>query len=362
MKDFFTRGKRDALLMGIFTLLLCLVLGDGLLGMVSYRDDPTMRALVVLPGIAVFLVGLFLPPWLFRKTVHKRDTFWNLPLYFLAFFLLRSFFQDRVFLTQHYFLRPYISGFLYIPGDKLLAPVLAVALMWGAGWFMLSNLSLAEDPRNIRLERKRAKEQMPKKELTKEEQAKRRKRWLLSGVALVIFCLGAWITASVWVYQNKDMIEQKIQEAYGLNRRIELRFGKNGANTPTIRGHMGFAFGKQYDYIQVTFFLPGKSHSSQNISVTAYERTTDGEFVLSQGVYRETADGFVSIYETNTADFLDGVIFRPTISNGDGNKHFDLQFANSDPAVQSVPCRITGMPKEFFDEDVTPFNILFSFF
>lgn len=362
MKEIFTQGKRNALLMGLLTLLLCLVLGDGLLGMVSYRDDPTMRALVVLPGIAVFLVGLFLPPWLFRKTVHRRDTFLNIPLYFLAFYLLRSFFENRVFLTQHRFLMAYISGFIYIPGEKLIAPAMAVGLMWGVGWFMLSNLSQAEDPRNIRLERKKAKEQAPKRELTEEEQAKRRKKWLLAGVALVLFCLGAWTAASVWVYQNKDMVDQKIQETYGLNKRIQLDFGRKGTNMQIFHSHMGFAFGKQYDYIQVTF-LPGSSHSSQSYSVIAYERTADGEFVLSEGVYRETPDGFVSIYETGTADLLNRAIFRPTISNSDVNKHFYLQFANSDPAaLQSIPCRITGMPKEFFDEDVTPFNILFSFF
>ena len=137
----FKSGKFQALLMGLLTVLLCLVLGDGFLGLVSYRDDPTMKILVVLPGMAVFTLGLFLPPWLFRKRVHKRDTFLNIPLYAVSFFLLRGLFEERVFLTQHFFLRKHLPGFFSIPGEQFLLPLLLVGSLWGVQWFFLSACS-----------------------------------------------------------------------------------------------------------------------------------------------------------------------------------------------------------------------------
>ena len=353
MKEVFTQGKRNALLMGALTLLLCLVLGDGLLGMVSYRDDPTMRALVVLPGIAVFLVGLFLPPWLFRKTVHKRDTFWNLPLYFLAFYLLRSFFQDRVFLTQHYFLQPYISGFIYIPGEKIILPAMAVGLMWGVGWFVLSNLSQAEDPR-----------EKPAKPTGEAEQPAQKKRSLLPILLCVAVLLGfsvfvSWLMLDSLVWKNRDAIEQTIQERYGLNEIVELTFDENG--TAIYRGEMDFAFGKQYFYTQTTFLSFSPTGSSQDISVTGYQKE-DGEFRPSYGVYRETEDGFIPVHEIDTTDtpiFLNTVIFDPFRTfDKDQKEDYELHFTTQDPAIKTVTLHIEGMPQEFFGGYVNPLLLL----
>lgn len=348
MKEIFTQGKRNALLMGLLTLLLCLVLGDGLLGMVSYRDDPTMRVLVVLPGIFTFGVGLLLPPWLFRKTVHKRDTFWNLPLYFLAFFLLRSFFEDRVFLTQHRFLMAYISGFIYIPGEKLIAPAMAVGLMWGVGWFMLSNLSLAEGPRKARLEQAKEKQGKPEKGL-----------FLLAGVILVFLCLGGWFTLNALVYQNKGAIEQRIQDVYGLDDIVELHFDETG--TAIYQGEMDFAFGKQYFYTQTTFLSFSPTGSSQDISVTGYQKE-NGEFRPSYGVYRETEDGFIPVHEidaTNTPIFLNTVIFDPFRTfDKDQTEDYELHFTTQDPAIKTVTLHIEGMPQEFFGGYINPLLLL----
>lgn len=348
MKALFAQGKRNALLMGVLTVLLCLVLGDGLLGMVSYRDDPTMRALVVLPGITVFLVGLFLPPWLFRKTVHKRDTFWNLPLYFLAFYLLRSFFQDRVFLTQHYFLRPYISGFIYIPGEKIILPAMAVGLMWGVGWFVLSNLSQAEDPRKTRLEQAKEKQGKPEKGL-----------FLLAGVILIFLCLGGWFTLNALVYQNKGAIEQRIQDVYGLDDIVELHFDETG--TAIYRGEMDFAFDKQYGYVRLTFLSFSPIGSSQDISVVGYQKE-DGEFRLSYGVYRETDEGFIPAHKIDVTDmptFLNTVIFDPFWAfDKDQKEDYELHFTTQDPAIKTVTLHIEGMPQEFFDGYVNPLLLL----
>lgn len=343
MKKHFIQGKRNALLMGVLTLLLCLVLGDGLLGMVSYRDDPTMRALIVLPGIAVFLVGLFLPPWLFRKTVHKRDTIWNLPLYFLSFYLLRSFFQDRVFLTQHYFLQPYISGFLYIPGEKIILPAMAVGLMWGVGWFVLSNLSQAEDPRKARLEQAKKKQGKPEKGLL-----------LLAGVILVFLCLGGWFTLNALVYQNKGAIEQRIQDVYGLDEIVELHFDETG--TAVYRGDFEFAFGVWYDCIQLTFLTVSPTGSSQDISVVGYGKE-EGEFTLHYGIGRFTEEDILLLGEPELSAFLNVVNIIPFVGVDD-DTNFELHFTTRDPDIQAVTCRIQGMPQEFFGGYVNPLLLL----
>lgn len=348
MKNFFTRGKRDALLMGLLTLLLCLVLGDGLLGMVSY--DPTLGALVVLPGIITFLVGLFLPPWLFRKTVHKRDTLWNLPLYFLAFFPLRSFFEERIFLTQHFFLRPNISGFLYIPGEQLLAPALVVALMWGVGWFILSNLSQAEAPREKPVE--------PAEGAERSVQKKRSFLLMLLCVAVLLafLGLGGWLTWNAIVYQNQDAIEQKIQDTYGLDEIVELTFDENG--TAVYRGNFEFAFGMWYDCIQLTFLTVSPTGSSQDISVVGYGKE-EGEFTLHYGIGRFTEEDILLLGEPELAAFLNTVNIIPFVGVDD-DTNFELRFTTCDPDIQTVTCRIEGMPKEFFDEYeyVNPFPLL----
>lgn len=352
MKALFAQGKRNALLMGVLTLLLCLVLGDGLLGMVSYRDDPTMRALAVLPGIAVFLVGLFLPPWLFRKTVHRRDTFLNIPLYFLAFYLLRSFFENRVFLTQHRFLMAYISGFIYIPGEKLIAPAMAVGLMWGVGWFMLSNLSQAEDPR-----------EKPAEPTGEAEQPAQKKCSLLPILLCVAVLLGfsvfvSWLMLDSLVWKNRDAIEQTIQERYGLNEIVELTFDENG--TAVYRDNFEFAFGKWYNYIQLTFLTVSPTGSSQDISVVGYGKE-EGEFTLHYGIGRLTEEDILLLGEPELAAFLNTVNIIPFVGVDD-DTNFELRFTTQDPAIQAVTCHIEGMPKEFFDDMTSPhFNKYFRF-
>lgn len=351
MKKHFTQGKRNALLMGVLTLLLCLVLGDGLLGMVSYRDDPTMRALIVLPGMLTFGVGLLLPPWLFRKAVHKRDTFLNIPLYFLAFYLLRSFFEDRVFLTQHYFLQPYISGFIYIPGEKIILPAMAVGLMWGVGWFMLSNLSQAEDPRERPAE--------PIEEAEKSVQKKRSFLLILLCVAvfLAFLGLGGWFIWNAIVYQNQDAIEQKIQDTYGLDEIVELTFDENG--TAVYRGNFEFAFGKWYNCIQLTFLTVSPTGSSQDISVVGYGKE-EGEFILHYGIGRFTEEDILLLGEPELAAFLNTVNIIPFVGVDD-DTNFELRFTTCNPDIRTVTCRIEGMPKEFFDEYeyVNPLPLLF---
>lgn len=331
MKKRFTQGKRGALLMGALTVLLCLVLGDGVLGMVSYRDDPTMKTLVVLPGILTFFAGLFLPPWLFRKTVHKRDTLLNLPLYLLVFFPLRSFFEDRVFLTQHFFLRPVFSGFLSLPGEGLLAPVMAMGLMWGTGWFMLSNLSRAEDPRGECLERARAKEPS----LTEEELSERKKIQIASLAALLLFCaVFAWAAGSSYIAKNMDAIELKIHDTYALDNIMEFTFDENGEASYTISN--GYAFGKRYWSVRVTFLSCAPVGDCDDISVMLYNKE-NGEFSPAE---------YAPDYQPETGDQAEFYFYY---THKGEIKDYQLHFFTADPAIKTAAFYIEGQPKNFFD-------------
>ena len=73
-----------AIIMGILTMIFCLAISDGVLGMYSYHTvqyiSNVAHAYVV---FTLFLIGL---PLVFIKKVKWKDTFVNLALYFVLYF------------------------------------------------------------------------------------------------------------------------------------------------------------------------------------------------------------------------------------------------------------------------------------
>lgn len=66
-------------MMGTFTILLCLAVADGMIGL---HQPPAGTHL----GAVLFWTGMIVLPLLFYRWVKWRDTLLNLPLYFLLYF------------------------------------------------------------------------------------------------------------------------------------------------------------------------------------------------------------------------------------------------------------------------------------
>ena len=75
--------------MGILTILLCLIVSDDLLGL----NSPPARSQI---GHYVFWVSLIGLPLLFYKFVSWRYTLLNIPLYFLLYFPAQSAWSDTL--------------------------------------------------------------------------------------------------------------------------------------------------------------------------------------------------------------------------------------------------------------------------
>ena len=99
--------------MGILTILLCLIVSDDLLGL----NSPPARSQI---GHYVFWVSLIGLPLLFYKFVSWRYTLLNIPLYFLLYFPI--YFSKQVDLSvfrygsEQYWSLPVFGGYkaLYI--------------------------------------------------------------------------------------------------------------------------------------------------------------------------------------------------------------------------------------------------------
>lgn len=107
----------SAIAMGLLTLLLCLVIADGVLGIVRPPGGKNPVAMWI------FCFFLLVFPIFFYLLTKWRDTLWNLLLYFLLYFPIRWAFGPK---STHYFLAPnqFLSDIFPVWVDALLIALL----------------------------------------------------------------------------------------------------------------------------------------------------------------------------------------------------------------------------------------------
>lgn len=112
-------------IMGILTILMSLVVADGVFGL----NQPPARATRALVGFLFFWCGMIVLPLLFYKGVKWRYTLQNLLLYFLLYFPISEMFG---FQHEHYFLEA--GGFISFP--TYWGAILVAIMFWGIQSFV----------------------------------------------------------------------------------------------------------------------------------------------------------------------------------------------------------------------------------
>jgi len=122
-------------LLGILTIIICLAIGDGLIGvagtlgecvydesgeLIEYAlhvKDPT--------GRIIFWSGLLLLPMILAYLIRPRHTWINLPLFVLSWYILSAIFGSH---ANHYFLAHPARGFISFFEE--FDPFIVAVFMW----------------------------------------------------------------------------------------------------------------------------------------------------------------------------------------------------------------------------------------
>lgn len=113
-------GLICAVIMGVLTTFLCLIVADGIIGL----NYPPARKHIGYVGAAVFWFGMIALPLIFHKWVKWRYTLMNLPLYYLLYFPIYEAFGLG---HEHYFLQT--GGFISFSASW--GAVLVAVVFWG---------------------------------------------------------------------------------------------------------------------------------------------------------------------------------------------------------------------------------------
>ena len=130
-----TKSYLFALILGLLTVIICLAVGDGLIGvagtlgdciydesgeLIEYTvhvKDPT--------GKIIFWSGLLLFPVILAYRIRPRHTWINLPLFVLSWYVLSAIFGSH---GNHYYLAHPARGFISLFDE--LDPFLVAVFMW----------------------------------------------------------------------------------------------------------------------------------------------------------------------------------------------------------------------------------------
>ena len=130
-----TKSYLFAFLLGLLTVIICLAIGDGLIGVAGtlgeciYDDsgelvkytlhvkDPT--------GKIIFWSGLLLFPMILANWIRPRHTWINLPLFVLSWYILSAIFGSH---ANHYFLAHPARGFISFFEE--FDPFIVAVFMW----------------------------------------------------------------------------------------------------------------------------------------------------------------------------------------------------------------------------------------
>ena len=130
-----TKSYLFSFLLGILTVIICLAIGDGLIGvagtlgecvydesgeLIEYAlhvKDPT--------GRIIFWSGLLLLPMILAYMIRPRHTWINLPLFVLSWYILSAIFGSH---ANHYFLAHPARGFISFFEE--FDPFIVAVFMW----------------------------------------------------------------------------------------------------------------------------------------------------------------------------------------------------------------------------------------
>ena len=130
-----TKSYLFSFLLGILTIIICLAIGDGLIGvagtlgecvydesgkLIEYAlhvKDPT--------GRIIFWSGLLLLPMILAYLIRPRHTWINLPLFVLSWYILSAIFGSH---ANHYFLAHPARGFISFFEE--FDPFIVAVFMW----------------------------------------------------------------------------------------------------------------------------------------------------------------------------------------------------------------------------------------
>ena len=130
-----TKSYLFSFLLGILTVIICLAIGDGLIGvagtlgecvydesgeLIEYAlhvKDPT--------GRIIFWSGLLLLPMILAYLIRPRHTWINLPMFVLSWYILSAIFGSH---ANHYFLAHPARGFISFFEE--FDPFIVAVFMW----------------------------------------------------------------------------------------------------------------------------------------------------------------------------------------------------------------------------------------
>lgn len=139
------QGYGYAVIMGLFTILVCLVIADGVVGIEGvirdykeFEDGHHEFALVTSnpTGRIIFWIGLLGLPVLFYKKIKVRHAWINLPLYLVAWYSCSWMFGESV---KHRYLAHPARGFISF-GDTFVS-LWTTFLMWAVQAIVLWTVS-----------------------------------------------------------------------------------------------------------------------------------------------------------------------------------------------------------------------------
>ena len=130
-----TKSYLFSFLLGILTVIICLAIGDGLIGVAGtlgecvYDESGELieYALHVKgpTGRIIFWSGLLLLPMILAYLIRPRHTWINLPLFVLSWYILSAIFGSH---ANHYFLAHPARGFISFFEE--FDPFIVAVFMW----------------------------------------------------------------------------------------------------------------------------------------------------------------------------------------------------------------------------------------
>ena len=131
-----------AFILGLLTVIVCLAVGDGLIGVAGtlgecvYDESGELIEYTVhvrdYTGKIIFWGGLLLLPVIFAYWIRPRHTWINLPLFVAAWYVLSAIFGSH---GNHYYLAHPARGFISLFDE--FDPIFVAVFMWLTQLFVL---------------------------------------------------------------------------------------------------------------------------------------------------------------------------------------------------------------------------------
>ena len=130
-----TKSYLFAFLLGLLTVIVCLAIGDGLIGVAGtlgeciYDESGELIEYTVhvkdTTGKVIFWIGLLLFPVILAYWIRPRHTWINIPLFVLSWYVLSAIFGSH---GNHYFLAHPARGFISFFEE--FDPFIVAVFMW----------------------------------------------------------------------------------------------------------------------------------------------------------------------------------------------------------------------------------------